>query len=324
MALVAAGMLPLMISQSQAADFEVERELGLIVSGSYEGWFGGDFVGRFNLSDNDSTERPREDAYFVYGGEARLSLPAGEALSIQQDLKYEVNSGHFKLENASGDDVGDFNWYGLQWQSTTHVSFMRDPDTGLFGIFGGFGGGKVDSANHGIYFIGGEFQFYSGDWTFQGQGGYFDARRFRDGDNDNEHFRDAFFGRGVARWYMMPDSRFQFEASVASGINDNNNNDSEDDFLLVEWGVRYDTLVEALPLAGDTNLFVRYRGHYAQSDDPDCGGCDVNPENFTGHTIMVGANIFFGGDSRMEHERIGVALDSPDVVRWSQAGEVLD
>jgi len=26
----------------------------------------------------------------------------------------------------------------------------------------------------------------------------------------------------------------------------------------------------------------------------------------------------------MEHERIGVALDSPDIVRWSQAGEILD
>ena len=104
--LIAAGLLPLMVSQAPAADFEVERELGLIISGSYEGWFGGDFVGRFNPSDNESEGIPSQDAYFVYGGEARLSLPAAADLSIQQDFKYEVNVGHYKREVSDGG--GDF------------------------------------------------------------------------------------------------------------------------------------------------------------------------------------------------------------------------
>ncbi len=308
--LAASGITAMGAHGAAAAD--LDRTLGLIVSGSYESWYGVDIVGSFNPSTEGSSE-PEDDAYLMSGGEARLSLPAGETLSIQQDLKYELNTAH--LEHG---DVSEFDWYGFQWQATTHVSFMRNPDTGLFGVFGGFGGGKADSAKNGVYFVGGEFQFYSGDWTFQGQGGYFDTRRL---DGDNEFFREAFFGRGVARWYMTPDSSLQFEASYADGINDDGN---PDDFMLVEWGARYETLIEGLPLVGDTSVFLRYRGHYAESDQPGPNGDDNDPENFTSHTIMVGANWHFGGGSRMEHDRIGVALDSPDIVRWSQAGEVLD
>lgn len=311
--LALAGFSALGAQNADAAD--LDRTLGLIISGSYESWHGVDIVGDFTPSTEDE-DLPEDDAYFTSGGEARLSLPAGEALSIQQDVKYELNSAH--LDRG---DPSDFDWYGFQWQATTHVSFLRNPDTGLVGIFGGFGGGKADAANNGVYFVGGEFQLYSGDWTFQGQGGYFDTRRL---DGDNEFFRDAFFGRAVARWYMTPDSSLQFEVSYADGINDDEDDDPNDEFMLVEWGARYDTMIEGLPLVGDTNVFLRYRGHYAESDEVGPNDLDNDPESFTSHTILVGANWHFGGNSRMEHDRIGVALDSPDIVRWSQAGEVLD
>jgi hypothetical protein len=215
------------------------------------------------------------------------------------------------------------DWYGSQFQATTHWSIFRDPNLGLFGAFGGFGAGQVDHYPLGVWFAGGEFQFYTGGFVFQGQAGYFHGEG-EDADETHDPARKAFFGRAVARWFMTPDSRVQLEGAYLDSKNDDKD-DTVDDFMLVEWGARYDTMIPALPLVGDTNVFVKYVGHHAESDDPDCDGfCDLNPEYFVGHTVAVGANWHFGGPIRGADEMYGVALDSPDIVRWSAAGEVLD
>jgi len=44
-----------------------------------------------------------DDTLFVNGGEGRLSLPLGENLSIQSDVKYEYNS--YALEDPTDNDV---------------------------------------------------------------------------------------------------------------------------------------------------------------------------------------------------------------------------
>ncbi len=65
-----------------AADLYTERQLGLIVSGVVDQWTGVQIIDDgFN-----------DDTVFTNGGEGRLSLPLGDNLSIQSDVKYEYNS----------------------------------------------------------------------------------------------------------------------------------------------------------------------------------------------------------------------------------------
>lgn len=294
---------------AQAADYEAQIQQ-LVVSGEVEKWSGVSFIGEFDTDGGGST--PEDDTHWMFGGDARLSLPLGQNMSLQQDVTVEINNESLFQEDSSTDGVDDY--HDNSWQATTHLSFMRDPSWGLIGVFGGFGGGKADGDPDGAWFAGGEFQFYSGNWTFQGQAGYFDAKEI--GVTDNEAFRDAIFGRGVVRYYLDPNTRIQVEGAYADGVAD----DDRDDHFLVEWGARFDTMLAGLPIVGDTDLFVRYRGNYVENTDTS----DDGKEWYDDHTVMVGANFGFGGISRQERERVGVALDAPNIVRWSLTGEVMD
>ena len=298
----------MLINTAQAADFEAQVQQ-LVVSGEVEKWSGVSFIGDFDTDGGGST--PEDDTHWMFGGDARLSFPLGQNISIQQDVTVEVNSESLFREDGSTDGVDDYHDHS--WQATTHLSFMRDPTWGLVGVFGGFGGGKSDGDPNGAWFAGGEFQIYSGEWTFQGQVGYFDSKEIDV--STNESFQDAIFGRGVVRYYFDPNTRLQVEGAYADGVADGD----RDDHFLVEWGARFDTMLAGLPVVGDTDVFVRYRGNYVENTDSDGGR-----EWYDDHTVMVGANIGFGGMSRQDRERVGVALDAPNIVRWSLTGEVMD
>lgn len=71
-------------TSAQAAD--LDRENGLIVSGVVEKWAGVQFIDDGNA----------DDTVMVSGGEGLLSLPLGDNLSIQSDVKYEYNSYAWK------------------------------------------------------------------------------------------------------------------------------------------------------------------------------------------------------------------------------------
>ena len=118
---------------------------------------------------------------------------------------------------------------------------------------------------------------------------------------------DAVFVRGVGRWHMSPDSRLQAEFAYADGEQDTDDQEME----ILEWGVRYDMILAGLPLIGDTQMFLGYRGVHADNGQPagDTG-------DFTEHTIMVGTSHSFGGSTIKEVERYGAGLDLPDFVRW--------
>ena len=316
-ALAIIAMMP--IAAAWAADPETNTAPGLMTSGSLEFWGGLDFLSSFHPS--GAFDMPKTDPYETYGLEAKLGLVVTDSLSIQQDVKLEYNS-----EYGNTHKEWDINWHRNQWQITTHVSFLRDPERGLIGLFGGIGGGKVDGANAEMFsgFGGAEFQYYYDAWTFQGQVGFLDTRRIHALGAKNDMFRDAWFGRAVVQWYITPDSRLQLEGSYADGISDRPGAAVIDDAQVIEWGARYDRLVGWGPLPDNTNLFVRYRGNYVSNFEADWYTPFFNPESYTSHTVMLGAVWKTGGGSRMENDRTGVALDSPDIVRWAQTGEILD
>jgi hypothetical protein len=240
-----------------------------------------------------------DDTVFASGGEGRLSLPLGEALSIQTDVKYQYNSN--ALESALNNSVAGPRY---SYQGTTHLSW-RDPSTFLLGGFGGIGasdGGYVlGSVRYDVSYLGGEAQIYANDLTFYVQGGYvdFDLRNpiaFSPLD-------DGYFGRGVVRWFLSPNSRLQIEGTYLNADYAGGSGDME----AFSVGARYDTSFN-FPIIGETPLYLAYRGTFRDNCNNAIrtGGADVDD-----HTFMIGTSYSFSGDM-LTVDRQGATLDSPN------------
>lgn len=302
-------------NSASAADFEPEEAIrGLVVSGEVETFSGFmAYAGESGEADFDE-----DDTQFVSGVLGRLSLPLGDNLSLQMDGELEYSST--ALTDEKQDDLFQHSFlFG------GHLSW-RDPETALFGGFASFGSGDHDDDNDGndrfdFYAVGAEAQFYMDDLTFYVQGGYIDgATRASVAIIDDDSLRDAFFGRGVVRWFLNQDSRVQLEFAYVDGTIDNDETGS--DMTIVEWGARYDTVIPGLPILGDSNVFVGYRGAHYEKVGGEFG--PVENAEFVDHIIMVGFTHRFGTQSIKDTDRYGATLDLPSFGRWVSAGEALE
>lgn len=276
-----------------AADLDTERQLGLIVSGVVDQWAG------VQIIDN----RFADETVFTNGGEGRLSLPLGDNLSIQSDVKYEYNSN--ALENPFDNDV-----FGPRYsfQGATHFSW-RDPSSFLFGVFGGAGVTDFRSFRQDVRFVGGEAQIYLDNVTLYAQGGYVDYD-FRSSGGllliSTQVPDGGLFARGVLRWFPTMDSRLQIEGTYVhldldSGIFGAVGIGEEAEIFSAS--ARYDFTVAGLPVIGDTPFYVAYRGTFRDN----CAfGSDVDD-----HTFMVGTSYSFSGDM-LTVDRQGATLDTPN------------
>ena len=285
-----------MTASAQAADLEMERELGLIVSGVVDSWMGVQYI------DDGVTD----DTVFATGGEGLLSLPLGDNLSIQSDVKYETNDRAFNRDESP---LGP----RYSYQGAVHLSW-RDPMSGLFGAFGGMGTSNqaqnVPFFDTDFRFVGGEGQIYLDNMTFYAQGGYVDFVETIPGVAPPPgvgRLDDGFFVRGVFRWFLDSSSRLQLEGTYLNA--DFANGGGDMDAFSVK--ARYDFTIHAIPLVGDTPIYVAYRGTFRDS----CGDRQPNAGpgfgDLNDHTIMVGTSYSFSGD-RLTVDRQGATLDTPD------------
>ena len=267
-----------------ASAADLDRELGLIVSGVVDSWAGVQLIDEENGPD---------DTLFTNGGEGLLSLPLGENLSIQSDVKYEYNENALEAPSFAAASGPRYSFQGA-----AHLSW-RDPATGLFGAFGGVGtSGFNPGGRHDFRFVGGEAQFYLNDITFYGQGGFMNFVE-RSGFTSLD---EGWFARGVLRWFLSPDSRLQLETTYADV--DYVNNAGSTEWLSGE--VRYDFTFASAPVVGDVPLYIAYRGTHRDNCTFNSSGDDV-----TDHTFMVGTSYSFSGD-RITVDRRGATLDTPD------------
>ena len=284
----------------QAADFEAERAIqGLVVSGIVDSWNGYTFIG----SQGGSNANFDPDSYFSSGLSGRLSLPLGDNLSIQMDgdLEYTENAFDNPVSGDSSSGSNAVNGFMYSAQFGAHLTY-RDPGMGAFGVFGAFGTAHDFGDRNDYFAVGGEAQLYLDDLTLYLQGGHLDGESVNTTPPEDA-FHDALFVRGVARWFMTPDSRLQGEVSYADGEQDGGDSYDMD---IIEWSVRYDTVIAGLPLIGDTPVYVGYRGtRYDNEGD----GSNFDDGQFTEHTIMVGTSYSFGGATKQEFDRIGATLE---------------
>ncbi len=295
---VLAAIAASMAFSAPANAADLDRELGLIVSGVVDQWAGVQFIDSLSPETND-------DTVFAQGGEGLLSMPLGENFSVQGDVKYEYNS--YAIESPGFNDVVGPRY---SFQGTAHMSW-RDPNSFLFGAFGGAGGADTSFVGrYDISYIGGEAQVYLDNITLYGQGGFidFDPRTFV-----GDALDDGLFARGVLRWFMADGSRLQLEGTYI-------NVDYQSVFRpfgatemeAFSVSARYDFNLD-LPVAGSTPLYVRYRGTFRDN-------CYAGRNDVDDHTIMIGTSYSFSGD-RITVDRRGATLDTPDF-NYSCNGEI--
>jgi hypothetical protein len=261
-------------------------------SGVGEVWLGFNFL-------SDSTATPTDDdSYLGLGGDLRLNIPAGGSMSIQLDLASETGFADNSNDNYTGSVLGG-----------AHVSF-RDPAEWLLGGFVGVGNGfNADDDSVTAWLIGGEGQYYCTDWTFYAQLGYLDGSSV--GPGIDEAFGDAWFLRGIARFFLDSNAKLEGELSYADGEHDGDG----DDMDVLGWGLRYDRAINSM----DAAVFVAYEGNHYSSDEPG------SPDDLTEHVIKLGVSLAFGIEGQKYIDRHGATLDLPMVTRWSTYGDdVLD
>ncbi|MEM9471291.1 MAG: hypothetical protein AAGA00_04990 [Pseudomonadota bacterium] len=297
---------------AKAADFDPQAAIQeLVVSGYVESWTGYTFLTSLGGENAVGGNEPDPQAYFASNVSGRLSLPLGDTLSLQTDVGLEYTENAF--DDDDSEDVFESGFY--LGGHLTH----RDPSAGAFGVFAAFGASRTDEDNIEFYAVGGEGQVYLNDVTLYLQGGYFDAKDGEEtGVDRQDPLHNAFFVRGVGRWFLSPDSRFQAEVSYAAG---DQGAFPTDDMYLIEWGVRFDTVLHGLPVIGDTPVFAGYRGARFDNEGIAPG---IEDGQTTEHTIMVGFTHAFGGNSMQEFDRVGATLDLPGFARWVGYGENLD
>lgn len=286
---ILAATAALLASTSMASAADMDREIGLIVSGVVDQWVGVQFI----------DDGVNDDVLLANGGEGRLSLPLGSNFSIQSDIKYEYNDN--ALESVASNSV-----YGPRYsfQGTGHLSW-RDPSTFLLGAFGGAGvadGGSVaGSIRYDISYFGGEAQIYANDLTFYVQGGFIDF------DLRNPialvPLDDGLFARGVMRWFLTPESRLQLEGTYLNADYEAGLGEMESFSV----GARYDFNIN-LPIAGETPLYLAYRGTFRDNCNvaARAGSFDVDD-----HVFMIGTSYSFSG-GMMTVDRQGATLDTPN------------
>lgn len=239
-----------------------------------------------------------DDSYAALGGEFRFNIPVEDGWNIQLDLLGETGFVDDSNDNYTGSVLGG-----------AHVSW-RNTNEWLLGGFGGIGNGfNADDDTVTAWLIGAEGQYYCTDWTFYAQLGYMDAYNVDVGADDA--FRDAWFGRGVARFFLDPNAKLEGELSYANGENDSD----ADDMDVWGWGLKYERAIASI----DSNVFVAYEGNHYEADN------GASTDELTEHVIKLGLSVAFGIEGQKYVDRHGATLDLPVVTRWSAYGvDVLD
>ena len=308
--LVVAGVALGCLAGSASAD-DMDRQIGLIVSGVVDKWAGVQIIDGPDVSSPPQQQGPGfvptgTEALLASGGEGLLSIPLGDNLSIQNDFKYELNSN---ATDSTPDVIGPRYFY----QGAAHLSW-RDPSSALVGVFGGVGVADMATLDTSAHFVGGEAQLYMGDLTFYAQGGFvgFSSDIPTADEFEFAGLDDGFFARGVVRWFPTTDSRLQLEGTY---LNTDFAGTGFGGMEAVSVKARYDFMLNGMPLIGDLPVFIAYRGTFrndclradgAFRDAPGPGSLGIDD-----HLIMIGTSYSFSGD-RLAIDRRGATLDTPD------------
>jgi hypothetical protein len=237
---------------------------------------------------------------FAAGLNGRVSIPFG-VFSLQLDAEADFTTA----------EVVDLRQYKSHVLGAVHLNW-RDPSRGLAGGFGGIGraeaiGAGPDPSRVDFWFAGIEGQLYTDLFTFYAQAGYFDASLDGTG-NPLDPFHNAWFLRGVGRYFPSDTTMIQAELSFAHAQQDETHYDSN----IWGWGAKVEHAIGSWPMTG----FLAYEGAFY-----DAYGAG---SHFSDHLFLAGVSLRFGAPNVKINDRFGTTLDVPNIARWATAGLTLD
>ena len=221
-----------------AVDYAGERletmEQTLILAGLIEVYGDYSFIdGASGHAEHTFSGSSDSDDYFELGGAVRLSVPFADRISGQFDFDAEYRP--LNDDDADGDHYSGSNTVGL------HLSY-RDPMSYLFGLFGGAGQvDYVDEDGSRFWFGGVEAQYYFDQVTLYAQAGLLDGSE----EANDDGLRNAWFVRGVGRYFLSDYSMAQAEIAYVDGERDFD----DDDMYGVSWGLRLEHQFMPIPVS---------------------------------------------------------------------------
>jgi opacity protein-like surface antigen len=235
---------------------------------------------------------------WVLGGAGRANYWWAPNASIQLDAQAEGTS--YKL--SSGSSSGHFSTHS--YLVGGHANW-RDPQRGLFGIFGAASDATAsfDSSNirHGL--IGLEGQAYWGIVTLYGQVGYNSTLDEPGFGLDRIH---AWFARGTVRIHPTPNFRLEGTVLFADGQYDFAPFavTPSIDFETWLWRAKAEYKFGTSPFS----IFAAYEGSRTKLDFSVPGEFALNLRT-TDHRVMGGVRLYLGENTLQWNDRRGTTLD---------------
>ncbi len=181
-------------------------------------------------------------------------------------------------------------------------------------MYGQAFGGEDTSSSQDLaenYVIGAEAQWYGEHHTLYMQAGYLDGTQVKNKagyptSGDRDVLDDAWFVRGVGRYFPDDNTRIQGEFTYVDG---EQVSEANLDLMALSWEARFDRQVDDL-----WGYYVAYHGvHVAQTGPSSDSQCC---EDLTDHTILAGIRLQLGSTTLLHQDRHGVTFSMPDVGRW--------
>jgi opacity protein-like surface antigen len=235
---------------------------------------------------------------WVLGGAGRANYWWAPNASIQLDAQAEGTSYRF----SSGNSSGHFSTHS--YLVGGHASW-RDPQRGLFGIFGAAGDATASfssgDARHGL--IGLEGQSYWGMVTLYGQVGYNSTLGEPSSELDRIH---AWFARGTVRVYPTPNLRLEGTVLFASGEFDfvSSGVTPSLEFETWLWRAKAEYKLAASPFS----IFAAYEGSRTKLDFSVPSEFALNFRT-TDHRVMGGVRLYLGENTLQWNDNRGTTLD---------------
>jgi len=252
---------------------------------------------------------------FVFESQSSYVFLNGNAVNSPEDDSYSTSAGVARLNfnmgngfNLQGDAFGEYAWLNKNadgsYQSTLGggLHAYMSGDTGALGVYGAIADVGIESSGGGeTHTFGVEGQWYAGDAAVGAQAGFLDSSR----SDDDNMIRDAFYVRGLARYYFGENTLVQAEASYLDGEMDVDN----DGIKIVSLGARIQHELDFFPGNFDWpgKVYIAYRGDFADQANEN--------DHVNSHTILFGTTWTFG-HSLHDNERNGAAMDLPAFTRW--------
>jgi hypothetical protein len=206
------------------------------------------------------------------GGAGRVNVKLDERWNVQGDLFAD------RIWNDDGHIMG----YG----GAAHA-FWRDPNAYAFGVFATAQTADIEFADVRTFTVGPEAQVYLDNWTLYGQAWYGQV------DIDEAPVRPDIWGaRGVVRYYVTPDLRFDGELAFQRRSVDEVDFDVDTFAAAIQASYRF----------SDTPFSVFGRYQYENISN---GPFDVDL-----HKFVIGLRATFGAPTLQDEDRNGATMDT--------------